>query len=192
MKIIGGKFKGKNFFMPAGIRPTQNIIRKAVFDLLGNDMEGVEFLELFAGSGAVGFEAFSRGAKKVAIVERDFKCIKVIQQNMAMFDPPARPGGQGAVCELIQCDAFVAIKQMASQKRKFDVIFLDPPYGEELVKKALNLLAGYDILHPDCYIIIEFRKDEILPGLKGRFSVIRERCYGSTCLAVLQRESPQA
>ena len=64
MKIIGGKFKNRNFYMPATIRPTQNMLRKALFDIIGQDFEGLTFLDLFAGSGAMGLEALSRGAKR--------------------------------------------------------------------------------------------------------------------------------
>jgi len=70
MKIIGGIYKGRNFYMPAGIRPTQTIARKALFDILGQDMEGVTFVDLFAGSGAIGLEAISCGAEKVIFVEK--------------------------------------------------------------------------------------------------------------------------
>ena len=65
MKILGGSKRGRNFYMPAGIRPTQNLTRKAIFDIIGHDQEGCEMLELFAGSGGVGFEALSMGARKV-------------------------------------------------------------------------------------------------------------------------------
>ena len=85
MKILGGKLKGRNFYMPAEIPPTQNLVRKAVFDILG-DINGVEFLELFAGSGAVGFEAFSRGAKMVTLVERVSSCLEVIHKNLQLLD----------------------------------------------------------------------------------------------------------
>src|SRR5580704_10411710 len=81
MKILGGKYKGRNFYMPAGIRPTQNILRAAIFDLLGHDLSGLSFLELFAGSGAVGLEAISRGADTVVMVEHNALNAKTIREN---------------------------------------------------------------------------------------------------------------
>src|SRR5476651_1685535 len=81
MKILGGKYKSRNFYMPEGIRPTQNVLREAVFDLLGHDLSGLSLLELFAGSGAVSLEGISRGAEKVLIVEHNDLNAKIIQEN---------------------------------------------------------------------------------------------------------------
>lgn len=81
MRITTGKYKGRVIKMPKGIRPTQGLVRKALFDILG-DITGLSFLELFAGSGAVGLEALSRGAKEVVLVEKDRQCIKVIEENL--------------------------------------------------------------------------------------------------------------
>ena len=98
MKIIGGKHRGKNFYMPFGIRPTQSITRKALFDILGQDLEGVTMLDLFAGSGAVGLEAISRGAKKVILVEKDPKCADVINENIRILSI----GGDGSGVHRLQ------------------------------------------------------------------------------------------
>ena len=81
MKILGGKYKGRNFFMPEGIRPTQNVLRAAIFDILGHDLSGLSLLELFAGSGAVSLEAISRGAEEVLMVEHNDLNAKTIQEN---------------------------------------------------------------------------------------------------------------
>lgn len=186
MKIITGKFKGRNLFMPKDIRPSQNILRKAIFDLLGQDFAGLEFLELYAGSGAVGFEAMSCGAKKVTFVETNPKCIQVIERNLALLEETSggEPLGQ---CEIINTDAFIAIKQLAQARQKFDIVFLDPPFGHDLAKKTLKTLMAYDILHPDCFIIVQYHKHEFLPKLEGGFSLIRERKYGTSFLAIFQR-----
>ncbi|MBN1869733.1 MAG: RsmD family RNA methyltransferase, partial [Candidatus Omnitrophica bacterium] len=139
MKIIGGQYKGRNFYMPAGIRPTQNIARKALFDLLGQNLEGITLLDLFAGSGAVGIETISRRATKAVIVEKDPKCVDVISENIGLLSiGPNEPGN--LPYEVIQMDAFAAIKMFAHQGRKFDVVFMDPPYGQGLAKKALKTL----------------------------------------------------
>ena len=84
MKITTGKLKNKILFTPKGmdVRPTQNLVRKAVFDILGQDFTGVSFLELFSGSGAVGLEAFSRGAREVTLVDHDPLCIKTMEKNL--------------------------------------------------------------------------------------------------------------
>ncbi len=187
MKILGGKLKGRNFYMPAGIRPTQNLVRKAVFDVLG-DMRGLEFLELFAGSGGVSFEAISLGVKSATLIERDAHCMEVIQQNIKLLkiaSPESSPG----LVQLITGDVFPAIKQLALKKRKFDVVFVDPPFGYALGKKILKALGAYDILQPNCFIVIQGEKNEILPSAEGRFLLVREKKYGASQLSFYEGRS---
>lgn len=185
MKIISGTKKNRNFYMPAGIRPTQNLTRKAIFDIIGHDLEGYEMLELFAGSGAVGLEALSHGARKVTFVEINPKCFSVIEDNVHLlgFKEPGLPSDR---VELINGDAFIAIKNMVRQGRKFDLVFLDPPYTEDLLKKVLKSLCVHDIFKPNSLLIVEHRKDENLPELEGRFLLVTHRKYGISSLAVYQ------
>lgn len=191
MKIIGGKYKGRNIYMPADIRPTQNVVRKAIIDMLGQDLDGLEFLELFAGSAAVGLEALSHGAKKVVFVEKDPKCIKVIEKNLAVL--PIKPGPDYRLpYELIQQDSFAMIKRLAERNIKFDIVFLDPPYGADLAKKALKTLGGHDILQPNCFLIVQHSKYEILPQSEGRFNIIKQKKYGSTRITVYQGTAESA
>ena len=182
MKILSGQLKGRNFYMPEGIRPTQNLVRKAIFDILG-DITGMDFLELFAGSGAVGFEAFSRGAKRVTLVEGNLHAIEVIRKNMEFLQIRSE---DSPLCglRLIVGDVFSVIKHLSAQQRKFDIIFLDPPYGQELGKKALKALGGYDILHPNSFIILQADRREILPESEGRFLLVKARRYGGSCLRI--------
>ena len=188
MKIIGGKYKNRNFYMPKDCRTTQNVVRKALFDFLGQDMEGLDFLDLYAGSGAVGLEAISRGARKVSFVEKEFKCSQVIESNLRLFGIDPYEGSQGSA-EIFNSDAFVSIKQFARFGRKFHVVFLDPPYGVELAKKTLKTLEGYDILHPNSVLVIQHEKREFLPQQTGRYSLYKQRNYGSTFLSVYKVES---
>jgi 16S rRNA (guanine966-N2)-methyltransferase len=185
MRIFGGKFKGRNFYMPKDIRPTQGMTREAIFNIVGQDMTGVAFLDLFAGSGAVGLEALSRGAKHVTFVEHDSTCQRVLEENLGLFGIKQTPGeAQG--CEIMGLDAFAAIKYLGRKGRKFDIVFFDPPYGLDLVKKTLKTLMAYDILHPNCFIIVEHSKHDTLPEIEERFSLIRQRKYGKAYLAVYQ------
>ena len=182
MKIISGKFKGKNFFMPQGLRATQNIVRKAVFDLLGHDLEGLSFLELFAGSGAVGLEAMSMGASRVVLVEKDYKNAAVIEQNLKLFGIDPLDGE--LTVQLFNTDAFVAIRQLERFKKKFDIVFLDPPYEAELAKKVLITLEGCDILHPNCFVVVQHVKREKMPPEEGRLKLEIQRKYGATYLSI--------
>lgn len=205
--------------MPAGMRPTLNMTRKAVFDLIGgHDLTDMDFLDLFAGSGAVGLEAISRGAKTVTFVENVPKYAGVIQENLGLFGVKAGGLNQSDYC-VIHGDAFAAIKMFAKRNRKFDIIFLDPPYGRGLVKKALKTLMAYDILQPNSICIVEFApklerhfckdadegvligipprqrrgitKSEALPDTEGRFFLVKQRKYGKAFLAVYQVQSQE-
>lgn len=175
--------------MPSGIRPTQNVTKQAVFNLLGQDMDGLEILELFAGSGAVGFEALSRGAKRVTFVDHDPKCVEVIRKNSEILGFESGFQKEPA-CEIIHTDAFAAIKGLAGRGRKFDLIFLDPPYDLDLGKKALKTLGAYDILHPHCFVVVEYSKRERLPDLQENLKTITERQYGKSYVAVFQAVKP--
>ena len=185
MKILGGQFKGRNFYMPKDIRPTQNLVRKAIFDVLGINLDGLEFLELFAGSGAVGLEALSRGAKKLVLVEKEPQCIQAIEENVKLLKVNSYESGTSR-CEIIQGDALMTIKLFARQQKKFDIVFIDPPYGRELAKKTLKTLEAYDILQPNCMVIIQHEEDEILPETQGRFLLFRKKNYGHTVLSMYQ------
>jgi len=185
VKIIGGKYKGRNFYMPSGIRPTQNIARKAIFDVMGQDLTGMSMLDLFAGSGSVGLEAISHGAAKVVFVEKDPKCAEVIVENFKLL-PIENDDPEDLPFEIIQTDAFAAIKLLARQEKKFDIIFIDPPYARGLPKKALKTLQAYDILQPNCTVVIQHEKREILPERHGRIVLYRQRKYGSTYLTIYQ------
>ena len=131
MRIITGQHKGRAIKMPKGIRPTQNKVRKAVFDILG-DVSGLSFLELFAGSGAVGLEAASRGAAEVELVELDRAAQKAIEENIRVMKLEN--------CCLKAQDSAGAVRDFFSRGKKFDLIFLDPPYYRELSKKTLQIL----------------------------------------------------
>ncbi|HPN89128.1 MAG TPA: 16S rRNA (guanine(966)-N(2))-methyltransferase RsmD [Candidatus Omnitrophota bacterium] len=182
MKILGGKFKNRNFFMPKDIRPTQNIVRKALFDILGQELTGLTFLDLFSGSGAIGIEAISRGAQKTVFVEKDIRNFDVLQQNIKLL--PIEMEEQGLLpYVLFNTDAFMAIKMFAHKSEKFDIIFFDPPYGDAFGKKLLKTIEAYDILHPNSVIVAEHLRREILPDKEGRIYLFKQKKYGNTVLS---------
>jgi len=170
--------------MPGWIRPTQNMTRKAVFDIIGHDLSGLKFLELFAGSGAVGIEALSCGADKISLVERDPKCANIIKENLGLLGLDEQEDQE--IIEVINADVFSTIKIIAKQRIKFDVVFIDPPYDQGLAKKALKTLMAYDILSPKSIVVVEHSTDESLPEIDGRFSILRQRKYGKSILSVIE------
>ena len=186
MKILTGAYKGRNFYMPADIRPTQNVARKAIFDLIGHDLSGLTVLDLYAGSGAVGLEALSLGASKVTFVEKTPKCADTIAENLALLG--LKDGNYfDTRCELLHADVLAAIKALGGKKRAFDIVFLDPPYNRGLVKKTLKTICAYDIVHPVSYIIVQYGKPEHLPEGQDGFSLLKHRQYGKSFLAIFQK-----
>lgn len=187
MKIISGIFRGRNFYMPADIRPTQNLVRGALFDMIGEPIQGASLADLFSGSGAVGLEALSRGAARVVCVEREVKNAALIRENIGLLKDGV-PGVAG-ILEVLAKDAFATIKFFAAEKQQFDFVFVDPPYGRELAKKALKTLEGYDILHTNSTLIIQHEAKEILPETAGRIHCFRRRKYGATSLSFYKTET---
>ncbi len=169
--------------MPYGIRPTQNSLRKVIFDIIGHDLSGVTFLELFAGSGAIGLEALSCGAKEVWFVDHNPKCVDVIEDNLALLKPVER----GLTAQVIHQDAFATIKQFAREGRTFDIVFLDPPFGLKLGKKALKTLLTHDILHANSYVVAQYGTDERLPDPEGKWTLVKHKQYGASFLTVFQK-----
>ncbi|MBU4252812.1 MAG: 16S rRNA (guanine(966)-N(2))-methyltransferase RsmD [Candidatus Omnitrophica bacterium] len=175
MRITTGKYRNRKLHIPKGIRPTQDKVRKAVFDILG-DINGLTFLELFAGSGAVGFEALSRGAAELTLVEFNHDSVLAIKRNIALFQAPA--------CKLYHLEAEKAIKLLSLDKKSFEIIFIDPPYHKDMAKKILQTLEAYDILSPNGLIVVQHSKLEPLPQDSLKFSLIKEAKYGDTWLSI--------
>lgn len=178
MRIISGKYKGRLIKMPRGIRPTQDKVRKALFDILG-DIKGLSFLELFAGSGAVGIEALSRGVREAVFVEDDRGCIEKIEDNLSLLSSLS--------FRVIELDVLKATIRLAKEARQFDIIFLDPPYYKDIAKKNLQILEAYDILAPNGFAIVQHFKKEQLPKESGNLVLIKESRYGDTVLSFYRK-----
>ena len=144
VRVIGGKWRGRVISFPSNItlRPTPNRVRETVFNWLGQDMSGKACLDLFAGSGAMGIEAASRGSEHVVMVESDRRVYSVLQSSLQKL--------RADRTELLMMDA---LKFIISDQRLFDVIFLDPPYQLGLLPKVLNLLPSH--LKQDGLIYLE-------------------------------------
>jgi 16S rRNA (guanine(966)-N(2))-methyltransferase RsmD len=178
MRITTGIYKGRNIGMPKGIRPTQDKVRKALFDILG-DIAGASFLELFAGSGAVGFEAISRGARDLTLVEYNRDCLLAIRKNIDSLAVKA--------CTTYPLEAEKAIEALHKDARRFDIIFLDPPYYKDMAKKILQMLGPYDILAPDGFVVVQHFKKDKLPAENGELVSVKEAGYGDTVLSFYKK-----
>ena len=179
MRVISGIAKGVSLFSPQGTktRPTTDFVKENLFNIIGDDIRGVSFLDLFAGSGAIGIEALSRGARAVAFVDISQKCIDLIRRNLEKTRL-----GEGAA--VLKGDAALALKKFAGQK--FDIIFLDPPYLGDFVEKALREICKRDILEDNGYIILEMSRTAQAPEIE-ELEVFKEKEYSGTRLVFMEK-----
>lgn len=183
MRITSGKFKSRAIRAPKGIRPTLDNVRKSVFDILGSEVNGANVLDLFAGSGALGLEAISRGAGSCVFVDNNKHSINVIKENLealGLID--------NEEIDVIFADVLKAISKFSKGESKFYLIFLDPPYYKSLVKKTLFLLDSYDILTKSGSVIAEHSKHDEVPTSVGKLKLYRSARYGDTCISFYRKQ----
>jgi len=183
MRIIGGEYKSRLIAMPKGveIRPTQDKVRQAIFNILG-DVYGKKVLELFAGSGAFGIEAISRGAKDATFVDNNFKCAQTIKANLESL------GVNESKYSIIRANALGVLPRLAKQEEKFDIVFLDPPYYKDMAKNCLININAYDILSPVGLVIIEHFKKDALNAELERLIFVDGRRYGDTVISIYKKD----
>jgi 16S rRNA (guanine966-N2)-methyltransferase len=174
MRIIAGAFKGRRLAPVKGrIRPTAAKVREAVFNILGERVAGVRVLDLFAGTGALGIEALSRGAAEAVFVEEHPEALKVLRRNLADLDLADRT-------TVWPLPVAAALKKLAGRGERFGLVFLDPPYGGGVAAAALSTLASLDVLAPGARVVVEHSRRENLPEVCGALRCFSERRYGDT------------
>lgn len=178
MRVIAGKYRSRIIKMPKGpkIRPTKDRVREALFGIIGEFIHGATVLDVFAGSGAFGIEALSRGAKRAVFVDNDNRCITTIKQNLKSL------GIESDMVSIVRMDSFKAFSVFEKNNEKFDIILLDPPYYKDLAKKSLIKLDRRDILQLHCVIVAEHHKSDVLPEDLNSITSYRTVCYGDVCL----------
>jgi 16S rRNA (guanine966-N2)-methyltransferase len=176
VRIIAGAWRSRLIRFPpaAQLRPTPDRVRETLFNWLGQRLDGLACLDLFAGSGALGFEALSRGARRVVMVERDRAVAEALRANARELE------ASGA--EVFEGDAMRYLDRMSED---FDVVFLDPPFASDLAARALERLAGR--LHAGARVYVESAKPVELPS---QWSTLREDRAGAVRYALLEPNSP--
>lgn len=170
MHIIGGKFKNYKLKSPSSIRPTSAILRKSFFDSCKDFIEASSFLDLFAGTGAMGFEALSRGASKVTFVDNHKDSIKAIIENAKSFKVEKQ-------IEILCIDAEKAIIKLQKQGKKFDIIYIDPPYANADILICKSILES-KILADRGHLYMETSTDFVFHDLK----IKKQKKFGSSLL----------
>lgn len=178
MRVISGKLCGKKLEMlkEDAVRPTTDKVKESIFNVIQFDVVGASFMDLFAGSGQIGIEALSRGARAATFVDESRRAIDVVRRNLASTSLLER-------ADVVQKDAISFLRQTRS---RFDIAFLDPPYKTGILQKVLDIAP--DVMSERGIIICEHPAEEILPANIKRFSVSRSYKYGKIMLTLYRGE----
>ena len=182
MRVITGSARGRRLKELEGLetRPTTDRVKESIFNIIQFRIEGRRVLDLFAGTGQMGIEALSRGAKSATFVDRRSDAVRLVKENLAL-------------CRLAESARVVqgdALEFLNRTEETFDLIFLDPPYGSGLLKNALERIAKFDILSDHGIILCETSVTELLPELPPPFQEGRAYRYGKIKITVYERNLP--
>jgi 16S rRNA (guanine(966)-N(2))-methyltransferase RsmD len=181
MRIAGGQARGRRINLGRGyrLRPTSCRIREALFNILP-PMEGGTFLDLYAGSGAIGLEALSRGAAKVVFVEKNKALAQALKGNIDGSEFAGR-------YEILAAEAQMGIRALAGKRARFDFLFADPPYEKGFVRETLWCIGEGNLASEGSLIIIQHSiREELGQGAEGRFVLKDQRRYSDTIMSFLK------
>ena len=179
MRVITGRARGAKLRTLDGLstRPTSDRVKEAMFNIIQFDIEGRRVLDLFAGSGQLAIEALSRGASYAVLVDQNVEAVKVVKENLkkVKFDQKAT---------VLRADY---LQYLSSCRERFDLILLDPPYGENYLEKALERISEIDILNDGGIIVCEKPRGKELPAVLGGLVCSRDYNYGKTAVNLYTR-----
>ncbi len=180
MRIISGTCKGRRIYAPKGdtTRPALDQVKEAVFNILF-DVRDSEVLDLFAGSGSMGLEALSRGARHAVFVERDRRVVETLNRNIELC-------GMGAEATVIVSAVDAALVKLARRGARFDLVFVDPPYLKDLVVTTLGALARTPLIDERSIIVVEHHPKEPITEIPG-IALTDQRKYGQTLISFLKK-----
>ncbi|MFN8641386.1 MAG: 16S rRNA (guanine(966)-N(2))-methyltransferase RsmD [Candidatus Binatia bacterium] len=181
MRVIAGSAKGRRLEAPKGhrVRPTADRVKEALFSMLGSrtDLADAAVLDLFAGSGALGIEALSRGAAAVTFVEQDHGARRVLQANLARC-------GFADRAQVLAQPAQSALERLAVSGARFDGVVMDPPYGRQLADRALTAVAGVGLVQAGGWVAVEHHQDDHLAEVYGDLRLTTAKRYGKTIVSL--------
>ncbi|HUT63585.1 MAG TPA: 16S rRNA (guanine(966)-N(2))-methyltransferase RsmD [Anaerolineae bacterium] len=176
MKIIAGRLRGRKLKAPKGLatRPVLARVREALFNVLGN-IEGARVLDLYAGTGAVGIEALSRGAQSLVAVDRGYRQCRVIRENLSRI---------GIDAVVIRSSVTTALEKLCDDGSVFDFIFADPPYERGMAQKTVVSVFNKGLLSDSGVMALTVHRSEGLPSEEDKYEMIFDRSYGETRLVI--------
>lgn len=182
LRVITGSAKGTKLLTLDGMstRPTTDRVKENLFNIIAPYIEDSNVLDLFAGTGSLGIEALSRGAKSAVFVDQNEKSIDIIEKNIENTKLTDKS-------QVFLGEAQLILKKLSHQSKKFDIIFLDPPYKQEIVPKVLHDLEIYGVLEDRVLIVAETDIEDELPNEIGTLIVSKKQTYGKTKLTFFKR-----
>lgn len=176
MRIIAGIARGRRLASPSGshIRPVLDQVKEAIFNILF-DVRDMAVLDLFAGTGSIGLEAVSRGAKRAVFVENNKAAVELIRENI-------RRCGLEKECRVIPRPAKSALRQLSEEDEKFDLIFIDPPYLKNLINPTIKTVHELNLLKDNGRLIMEHHPKEPVKNLPEGLKISDQRKYGQTLI----------
>jgi 16S rRNA (guanine(966)-N(2))-methyltransferase RsmD len=177
MRVIAGRLRGRRVDAPKGrdTRPTYDRVRESVFAIIGARVDGAAVLDLFAGSGVLGIESVSRGARAAVLVDTDPGAVRVIRRNVERL-------GVDEACDVRRGDAAELLERRALGG-PFDLVFVDPPYRSRLHGVILRLLGEAGRLPAGALVLVEHESRDELPESAGDLTLVRRERYGSTAVS---------
>ena len=184
MRISAGEHRGRRIRSPKGLgtRPTSELLRQAIFNVVGMRIQGARVLDLYAGTGALGLEALSRGAAAATFVERDWSALASLRANLDALDVSARS-------RVVAQDALAALQSLARTGERFDCVFLDPPYAGDSALRCVETLAPGGILSDNAVLVVQAFRGTELPERIGTLQCAWQRRYGETKLTLYRKEA---
>ena len=174
MRVISGERRGLKLFSLEGedTRPTLDRVKESLFNILDSKYVNYEYvLDLFSGSGALGIETLSRGASKVVFCDKSKLAIDIIRKNIEKAKYIDKS-------DILNEDYITSLEKLYNKQKKFDIIFLDPPYNKGMGINAIEFISKYNLLKDDGIIVLETNEEEYIPEKIGIYEIIDERKYG--------------
>ncbi len=182
MRVISGQYKGKIIkgFKEKNTRPTMDRIKESLFSMIQTKVNGSQVLDLFAGSGSLGIEALSNSSKSCYFVEKDRKMFLILKSNLKNINPQEK-------YYLLNCDYLIALKRFAKDKLKFDLVFLDPPYKNNIfINIVLDKLIKYNLLASKGQVVCEYTGEIVI---NNNYKIIKKRDYKNKKIKIIEKRN---
>lgn len=180
MRVISGKARGTKLVGPDGLetRPTSDRVKESLFSIINFELQDISFLDIFSGSGGIGIEALSRGAKQATFIDSSKAACQSVRSNLEKTKLKDQ-------AKVISNNVQDALNQLGKNNEKFDIIFMDPPYHNNMISQTLSDIVRNNLLTLDGFIIIERPTDYKLED-SAEFTLWKERIYKNTTLSFLK------